>query len=188
MQLGWGDSPHLRCPNRHAFICATPSAAAALRPISKNLCPLFPAAVYSPHPLASARSRRTVCGGSRGSRRSLRGGPMLEPRRVRHSSSALQRRMPESTPTRRRDEGPTVCRLPAWTQVPPRPHLTKRQRLPLILPGDRRHSPVQRPVELALASAIALAQDHAGASPAATRRPDRGLLLRRGPPFRDKDG
>src|SRR6185312_17060386 len=31
------------------------------------------------------------------------------------------RRMPESTPTRRRDEGPISCRLPAWTLVPPRP-------------------------------------------------------------------
>jgi len=28
-------------PNRHAFISATPSAAAALSPISKNLCPVI---------------------------------------------------------------------------------------------------------------------------------------------------
>ena len=30
-------------PNRHVFIFATPSAAAPLRPISKNLCPVIPA-------------------------------------------------------------------------------------------------------------------------------------------------
>src|SRR6185503_19371384 len=50
-------------PIRHAFIFATPSAAAALSPFSKNLCPVIPAGLYSSHPLASARSRRTVCGG-----------------------------------------------------------------------------------------------------------------------------
>jgi hypothetical protein len=34
-------------PNRHAFIFATPSAAAALSPISQNLCPVSPAGLYS---------------------------------------------------------------------------------------------------------------------------------------------
>jgi len=53
-------------PNRHAFILPTPSAAGPLTPISKNLCPVLCAPLYSPHPLASARSRRTVCGGRSG--------------------------------------------------------------------------------------------------------------------------
>src|SRR5690348_2793523 len=112
-------------PNRHAFIFATPSPAGPLSPISKNLCPVLFAPLYSPHPLAlRGRDERSAGGvGDHGSR------PVVGQSGSRGRSTVLlpsTRRMPESTPTRRRDEGPISCRLPAWTLVPPRPLLLSK--------------------------------------------------------------
>src|SRR6185437_10875470 len=111
-------------PNRHAFIFATPSPAGPLSPISKNLCQVFPAAVYS---LPSPRICEVATNGLRGESGITEVAPWwanVGAEAGKAESSALQRRMPESTPTRRRDEGPINCRLPAWTLVPPRPLLT----------------------------------------------------------------
>src|SRR6185312_15843360 len=57
-------------PNRHAFIFATPSPAGPLSLISKNLCPVLCAPLYSPHPLAlRGRDERSAGGvGDHGSR------------------------------------------------------------------------------------------------------------------------
>src|SRR6185312_11454861 len=68
---GWGDSPHAPlAPNRHSFIFANPSVSAPLAPISKNLCPVLCAPLYSPHPLAlRGRDERSARGvGDHGSR------------------------------------------------------------------------------------------------------------------------
>src|SRR6185312_12069900 len=126
LQLGWGDSPHLRCPNRHAFILPTPSVSAPLSPISKNLCPVIPGGlIFTPSP----RICEVATNGLRGESGITGVVPWwanVGAEAGKAESSALQRRMPESTPTRRRDEGPINCRLPAWTLVPPRPLLTTR--------------------------------------------------------------
>jgi len=79
---GWGDSPHARCPQPTFVHLPNPQALRASQPHFKKLMPgaLRPL-IFSSSPRA-ARSRRTVCGGSWGSRESSRGGPMREPRRM----------------------------------------------------------------------------------------------------------
>src|SRR6185503_12268788 len=97
-------------PSRHAFIFATPRLSGHHSLISKNLCPVLCAPLYSPHPLAlRGRDERSARGvGDHGSR------PVVGQSGSRGRSTVLlpsTRRMPESTPTRRRDEGPISCRL-----------------------------------------------------------------------------
>jgi len=79
---GWGDSPHARCPQPTRVHLRNPQALRASQPHFKKLMPGALRPLIFPSSPRAARSRRTVCGGSWGSRESSRGGPKREPRRM----------------------------------------------------------------------------------------------------------
>jgi hypothetical protein len=82
-EAGWGESPHRTARPQPTRVhlrnrqCFRPS-----HPHFKKLMPGALRPLIFPSSPRAARSRRTVCGGSWGSRRSLRGGPKREPRRM----------------------------------------------------------------------------------------------------------
>ena len=118
---GWGTHPTHRAPNRHPFICPTPRLSGHHSLISKKTY----ARCFAPPYIPLIPSHCEVA--TNGLRGEL-GITGVVPWWAKAGAEAdgtvpppSTRRMPESTPTRRRDEGPISCRLPAWTLVPPRP-------------------------------------------------------------------